>query len=63
MGFEVGGIFGLLILIADIWAIVSTFQSHASTGKKVLWIVLVLVLPVIGFVVWLLAGPKSGKAS
>ncbi|MGB9436590.1 MAG: PLD nuclease N-terminal domain-containing protein [Desulfobacterales bacterium] len=63
MGVEVGGIFGLLILVADIWAIVSTFQSQASTGKKVIWIVLVLILPVIGFVVWLLAGPKSGKAS
>jgi Ca2+/Na+ antiporter len=63
MGFEVGGIFGLIILVADIWAIVSTFQSQASTGKKVFWIILVLVLPVIGFVVWLLAGPKSDKAS
>ena len=63
MGFEVGGIFGLVILVADIWAIVSTFQSQASTGKKVIWIVLVLILPVIGFVVWLLAGPKSGKVS
>ena len=63
MGFEVGGIFGLIILVADIWAIVSTFQSQASTGKKVFWIVFVLILPVIGFVVWLLAGPKSGKAS
>jgi len=41
MGFEVGGIFGLIILVADIWAIVSTFQSQASTGKKVFWIVLV----------------------
>ena len=62
MGFEVSGIFGLIILVADIWAIVSTFQSRSSTGKKVIWIVLVLVLPVIGFVVWLLAGPKSGKS-
>jgi hypothetical protein len=60
MGIEVGGIFGLIVLVADIWAIVSTFQSRATTGKKVLWIVLVLLLPVIGFVVWLLAGPKSG---
>jgi hypothetical protein len=63
MGFEVGGIFGLIILVADIWAIVSTFQIQTSTGKKVFWIVLVLVLPLIGFVVWFLAGPKSGKAS
>lgn len=63
MGFEVGGIFGLIILIADIWAIVSTFQSTATTGKKVFWIVLILILPLIGFVVWLLAGPKSGGTS
>ena len=59
MALEISGVAGLLILIADIWAIVSTFQSPASTGKKVLWIVLVLVLPVIGFLLWLLAGPKS----
>lgn len=59
MGIEVTGILGLLILIADIWAIVNTFQSPASTGKKVLWIVLILVLPVIGLILWLLAGPRS----
>ena len=61
MGFEVSGIFGLILLIADIWAIVSVFQSGATTGKKVLWIVLILVLPLIGFILWFLAGPKSGK--
>lgn len=56
---EVGGLFGLLVLIADIWAIVNIFQSSATTGKKVLWIVLVLVLPVIGFIIWFLAGPRG----
>jgi len=34
MGLAISGIAGLLILIAGIWAIVSTFQSPASTGKK-----------------------------
>lgn len=63
MGFEISGIFGLLVLVADIWAILSTIQSRTSTGKKVLWIFLVLVLPLIGFIVWLLAGPRSGKAT
>ena len=61
MGIEVSGIFGLILLIADIWAIVSVFQSGATTGKKVLWIVLILVLPLIGLILWFLAGPKSGK--
>ena len=59
MGIEVSGIIGFLVLIADIWAIVSTFQSKASTGKKVFWIVFVLILPVIGFLFWFFAGPKS----
>jgi hypothetical protein len=60
MGLEVGGIFGLLILIADVWAIVKTVQSGASTGAKVVWIVLILVLPMLGLLIWLVAGPKGG---
>ena len=59
MGVEVGGIIGLVILIADIWAIVKTIQSGASTGAKVLWIVLILILPLVGLIIWLLAGPRS----
>lgn len=62
MGIEVGGIFGLLILIADIWAIVNIAQSSASTGSKVLWIVLVVLLPVLGLIIWLLAGPRTARA-
>ena len=59
MGIEVGGIIGLIILIADIWAIVKTVQSRASTGKKVLWILVIIVLPIIGLLLWLLMGPKK----
>lgn len=57
MGIEISGFFGLLILIADIWAIVKIFQSGASTGAKVLWIVLIVVLPVLGLILWLIFGP------
>lgn len=58
MGLEYGGILGLIILALDIWAIVRVVQSAASTGAKVLWVVVILVLPVIGLIIWLLAGPK-----
>jgi hypothetical protein len=54
---EYRGLWGLLVLIADVWAIVNIVQSGADTGKKVLW-----VLPVLGFVLWLLLGPRTGKA-
>jgi hypothetical protein len=33
-------------------------QSDAGTGSKVVWVVLLLVLPGIGFILWLLFGPK-----
>jgi len=53
------GIFGLIVLILDIWAIVKVIGSSASTGAKVLWILLILVLPLIGFIIWLFAGPRG----
>jgi uncharacterized Tic20 family protein len=54
-------IISLLILIADIWAIVNIVKSSVSTGTKVLWILLVLILPLIGLVIWYFAGPKSAS--
>jgi len=59
MGFEVGGIFGLLLLIGDVYAIVKTIQSAASTGAKVVWIVVILLLPFVGLIAWFLFGPKG----
>ena len=51
------GIIGVLILIADIYAILQIVNSSASDGKKALWIAIVLVLPVLGLIIWFLAGP------
>jgi hypothetical protein len=59
MSVEINVLIGLLILAADVWAIVSVVQSGASTGKKVLWILLVLLLPVIGLILWFLLGPRG----
>jgi hypothetical protein len=56
------GLFGLIVLIADVWAIVNVFQSSADTGRKVLWTVLVIILPVLGFILWYFLGPKTGRA-
>ena len=60
---EIGsGLIGLVILIADIYAIVKILGSGALTGAKVLWVFIILLLPVIGFILWLLTGP-GGKSS
>lgn len=56
---EYAGIGGFIVLVLNIWAIVSIIGSGASTGSKVLWTLLVLVLPVIGFIIWLITGPRA----
>jgi len=59
---EVGGIFGVLVLFLDVYAILKIVQSSASVAIKAVWIVAVLVLPVIGVIAWYLFGPggRSG---
>jgi succinate dehydrogenase/fumarate reductase cytochrome b subunit len=56
------GLWGLLVLVADVWAIINIFQSTTTTAKKVLWTVLVIVLPVLGFLLWLVLGPRAGQS-
>ena len=59
MSIEVGGLLGLLHLIVTVYAMVKIVQSRAGTGSKVLWIVLILLLPVVGLILWLIFGPKG----
>ena len=52
------GIIGLIIVVLDILAIVDCVKSAKDTGKKALWIILILVLPVIGLVLYYFVGKK-----
>jgi hypothetical protein len=54
-----GGIFWLLILALDIIAIVDVLKGSMDTGKKALWIILILLLPVIGMALYFLISKKS----
>jgi succinate dehydrogenase/fumarate reductase cytochrome b subunit len=55
------GILGILILAGDVWAILNIAQSGVSNEKKALWIVLVVVLPLLGLILWYFLGPRDGK--
>jgi len=56
------GLWGLLILALDIWAIINILQSSASNEKKLIWIIAVVLLPLLGLILWYFLGPRSGKA-
>ncbi len=51
-------VIGIVLLVLAIWAIVKVIQSGADTGKKVLWVLLILFLPILGVVLWWFMGPK-----
>jgi len=52
-------LFGLIILVLDILAIVEIVKSSKDTGKKILWIILVLLLPIVGLILYFLLGRKK----
>jgi len=54
-----GGILGVLILIGDIWALINILQSSVDNGKKLLWVVVVVLLPLVGLILWFFMGPRD----
>jgi len=62
MNFGYNSLIGVLILAGDIWAILNIFQSSASNEKKLLWILVVVLLPLLGLILWFFLGPRSGRA-
>jgi succinate dehydrogenase/fumarate reductase cytochrome b subunit len=56
------GLVGLLILAGDIWAIINIVQSSASNERKLIWILVVLILPLLGLILWFFLGPRDGRA-
>jgi uncharacterized membrane protein len=54
---EFTGILGLIILLLDIYAILMILQSSAKTVEKLIWVLVVLILPLIGLIIWYVAGP------
>ncbi|MCU1733943.1 MULTISPECIES: PLDc N-terminal domain-containing protein [unclassified Pseudomonas] len=59
MGSAFNGLVGLIIFALDIWAIINVIKSSAGVGAKVLWILLILLLPVLGLIIWAIAGPRG----
>lgn len=58
------GLIGLVILVADIWALVQiwTSKGKGTEAAKLLWTLLILLLPLIGLALWwFLGGPGAKK--
>lgn len=62
MNIGYNGLFGLLILAGDVWAIINILQSTVSNEKKLIWIIAVVLLPLLGLILWYFLGPRSSKS-
>jgi hypothetical protein len=49
----------VIVLLVDFWVIANVWHTTKSSSTKVGWAVLILVLPVIGLVIWGIAGPRG----
>jgi hypothetical protein len=54
--FHYGGILWLIVVVLDVLAIVNCIKRPMSTDKKILWVVLILILPIIGLILYYLLG-------
>ena len=52
-------VIGAIILILDIIAIISILGAAKGVGWKLLWILVVLLLPIIGMILYFLIGNKT----
>ncbi len=54
-----GSILGVIVFILDIWAIVDILKSTKTAGKKILWAILVILLPLIGLIAYFVVGRRK----
>lgn len=54
-----GWIFGIILFALDVWAIASVINSRAEQNAKIIWVLVIAVLPFLGLAVWYFAGPKA----
>ena len=55
------GIWGIIHLALVIYAAIQIFNSSADTGKKVIWVLIVAVFPLVGLIIWFFMGPGTPK--
>jgi Phospholipase_D-nuclease N-terminal len=55
-------LFGLIVLVLDIVALVSLLKSGADAGTKILWVILIVLLPLVGMILYFVMGPGRRKA-
>jgi hypothetical protein len=50
---------GVIVILLDLWAIVSVYRSDKGVETKALWSLGIALFPLLGLVLWGLFGPRG----
>jgi len=56
-----GILIGLVIVLFSIIAIIDALRGPLSVEKKILWVVLIIVVPLIGIILYFLLGKTTAE--
>ncbi len=56
------GLLALLVLLLNILAVVQVWRSRIETGRRIIWSLVIVLLPVVGLVMWFVAAGSRAKA-
>ncbi|WP_019339317.1 PLDc N-terminal domain-containing protein [Stutzerimonas stutzeri] len=51
----------LTVLVGDVVAIVQIWRSRIEVGRKIIWSLVVVLLPVVGLIMWFVAAGHLAK--
>ena len=53
------GIIGMVVLILDIIAIIDLYKTKKEAKQRLLWFIIILIVPFIGMLLYFLVGKKK----
>ncbi|MCW8157473.1 PLDc_N domain-containing protein [Stutzerimonas stutzeri] len=59
---SLSGPLAIVVLVLDVLAIAYVWRSRIEIGRKVVWSLVILLLPVVGLIMWAAAAGPFGKA-
>lgn len=54
-------VLALVVLVADVLAIVQVWRSRIEAGRKIIWSLVIVLLPVVGLLMWFMAVGRHAK--
>jgi len=58
---NLSGILAILVLVLNVLAIAQVWRTRIEVGRKIIWSLVIVLLPVVGLVMWFIAAGHHGK--